>query len=138
MESKYNIANTLTEWLGYWKYPELKHNIISTSKSIYSHRKYAKPDNAFQFCICDNAYQFLTNGLKLDVDCIPYCEDENVYWNILASKIDIANFRFEKFFNEEDIKINGTYEETWKYVQQGLNSLLRGSNFWICINNHKS
>lgn len=45
---------------------------------------------------------------------------------------------FEKFFNEENIKINGTYEETWKYVQQGLNSLLRGSNFWICINNHKS
>lgn len=101
LESKYNIANTLTEWLGYWKYPELKHNIISTSKSIYSHRKYAKPDNAFQFCICDNAYQFLTNGLKLDVDCIPYCEDENVYWNILASKIDIANFRFEQFFNEQ-------------------------------------
>lgn len=45
---------------------------------------------------------------------------------------------FERFFNEENIKINGTYEETWKYVQQGLNSLLRGSNFWLCINKHKS
>ena len=45
---------------------------------------------------------------------------------------------FEKFFNEEKIKIDGTYEDTWKYVQQGSNSLLRGSNFWLCINNNKS
>lgn len=45
---------------------------------------------------------------------------------------------FEQFFNEETIKINGTYEETWKYVQRDCNSLLRGSNFWLCINDHKS
>lgn len=45
---------------------------------------------------------------------------------------------FENFFNEEKIKIDGTYEDTWKYVQQGSNSLLRGSNFWLCINNNKS
>lgn len=101
LEKRYNIANTLTEWLGYWKYPELKQNIISTSKSIYSHRGYAEPDNAFEFCKCENAYQFLTNGLKLDVGCIPYNEGEDGYWNTLASKVNIANFRFEKFFNEQ-------------------------------------
>ena len=117
LESKYNIANTLTEWLGFWKYPELKQNIISISKSVYSHREYAKPDNAFEFCKCDNAYQFLTNGLKLDVDCIPYNEDEKVYWDILASKVNIVNFKFEQFFNEQfgiynlaDYKV---FFETW-------------------------
>lgn len=117
LESKYNIASTLTEWLGYWRYPELKQNIISTSKSIFSHRGYAKPDNAFTFCICDNAYQFLTNGLQLDVDCIPYCEEDDVYWSILASKVNIVDFRFEQFFNEQfgiynlaDYKI---FFETW-------------------------
>lgn len=101
LESKYNIARTLTEWLGYWKYPELKQNIISTSKSIYSHRGYAKPDNAFQFCVCENAYQFLAKGLKLDVDCISYDENDDFYWNTLASKIHIENFRFDKFFNAQ-------------------------------------
>ena len=117
LESKYNIANTLTEWLGYWKYPELKQNIISISKSIYSHREYAEPDNAFEFCKCENAYQFLTNGLKLDVDCIPYNEEEEVYWNLLASKVNIVNFKFEQFFNEQfgiynlaDYKV---FFETW-------------------------
>ena len=101
LDTRYNIAKTLTEWLGYWKYPELKQNIICISKSIYSHRGYAEPDNAFEFCKCENAYQFLTNGLRLDVDCIPYNADEDVYWNILASKVNIVNFRFEKFFNEQ-------------------------------------
>ena len=117
LESKYNIANTLTEWLGFWKYPELKQNIISISKSVYSHREYAEPDNAFEFCKCENAYQFLTNGLRLDVDCIPYNEEEEVYWNILASKVNIVNFKFEQFFNEQfgiynlaDYKI---FFETW-------------------------
>lgn len=117
LESKYNIANTLTEWLGFWRYPELKQNIISVSKSIYSHRDYAKPDNAFQFCICANSYQFLTTGLKLDVDCIPYCEDEDLYWNILASKINIDNFKFEKFFNEQfgiyNLADYKTFFEAW-------------------------
>ncbi|MCD8306337.1 MAG: BREX-4 system phosphatase PglZ [Prevotella sp.] len=100
LEKRYNIAGTLTEWLGCWRYPELKQNIICTSKSIYSHSGYAKPDNAFEFCKCENAYQFLTTGLKLDVDCIPYNRAENAYWNTLASRVNIENFQFEKFFNE--------------------------------------
>lgn len=117
LDSKYNIAGTLTEWLGYWKYPELKQNIISTSRSIFAHKDYAEPDNAFVFCKCENAYQFLTNGLKLDVDCIPYNEDEKVYWDMLATKVNINNFRFEQFFNEQfgiynlaDYKV---FFETW-------------------------
>ena len=45
--------------------------------------------------------------------------------------------KFASFFNGSDIKIEGTYPETWKYAQIELNSLKRGSNFWICINSHK-
>lgn len=117
LESKYNIANTLTEWLGYWKYPELKQNIISVSPSIFSHKDYAKPDNAFTFCSCHNSCEFLTKGLQLDVDCIPFKEEEIHYWDILASKIDVNDFKFEKFFNEQfgiynlaDYKV---FFETW-------------------------
>lgn len=117
LDTKYNIANTLLEWLGYWQFPDLKQNLISVSTSIYSHKDYAKSDNAFTFCACSNAYEFLTKGLKLDVDCIPYIEEESHYWNILASRINIENFRFEKFFNEQfgiynlaDYKV---FFETW-------------------------
>ena len=55
--------------------------------------------------------------MKLDIDCIPYNEEEEVYWNLLASKINITNFRFEQFFNEQfgiynlaDYKV---FYETW-------------------------
>lgn len=54
-----------------------------------------------------------------------------------ADQYDDAEL-FEKFFNGEEIKISGTYKKTWEYVQIGLNSLKRGSNFWLCIDNHKS
>lgn len=45
--------------------------------------------------------------------------------------------KFASFFNGSDIKIEGTYPETWKYAQIELNSLKRGSNFWICIDTYK-
>ena len=129
LDVKYNIAHNLTEWLGYWKYPALKQNIISISPSIFSHEEYAKPDNAFTFCPCHNSYEFLTKGLQLDVDCIPFDEEEITYWDMLASKIDINDFKFEKYFNEQfgiynlaDYKI---FFETWfKHKQPFMRWLL--------------
>ena len=53
----------------------------------------------------------------MDVDCIPFKEEEIHYWDILASKIDVNDFKFEKFFNEQfgiynlaDYKV---FFETW-------------------------
>lgn len=43
----------------------------------------------------------MAKGLKLDVDCISYDENDDFYWNTLASKIHIENFRFDKFFNAQ-------------------------------------
>lgn len=129
LEGKYNIAHTLTEWLGYWKYPELKQNIISVSPSIFSHKEYAKPDNAFTFCSCHNSYEFLTKGLQLDVDCIPFKEEEIHYWDMLASKIDINDFKFETFFNEQfgiyNLADYRVFFETWfKHKQPFMRWLL--------------
>lgn len=45
---------------------------------------------------------------------------------------------FEDFFNDQNIKVTGSYEETWRFAQQELNSLKRGSNFWLCIDKYKS
>lgn len=45
--------------------------------------------------------------------------------------------KFASFFNGSNIKIEGTYPETWSYAQIELNSLKRGSNFWICIDGYK-
>lgn len=101
LDSRYDIADNFTQWLSFWKYPELKQHIISTSKSIFSHEKYAKPDNAFAFCPCRNVYEFLTKGLRLDFGSIQYKEEESIYWEQLAKRIDVHNFKFESFFNEQ-------------------------------------
>ncbi len=45
--------------------------------------------------------------------------------------------KFEAFFSSADIKIDGSYDETWRYIQEGYRSLIKGSNFWICLNNYK-
>lgn len=117
LESKYDVAESVSQWLGFWKYPELKSHIISTSHSLFSHEKYAKPDNAFRFYPCYNSHQFLTEGLQLDVSCIEYKEDEIAYWDQLAHKIDIRNFKFESFFNEQfgifNLADNKVFFETW-------------------------
>ena len=101
LESKFTIADSVKNWLGCWKYPEMKENIICTSHSIFAHADYAQPDNAFSYVVCHNAYEFLTKGLHLDVDCIDYREEDSIYWGMLAGQVDIDHFKFEQFFNEK-------------------------------------
>lgn len=117
LENKFNIASNISQFLGYWKYPELKENIISTSHSIFSHADYAQPDNAFSYCICHNAYEFLTKGLNLDLGGINYREEESIYWQELARKIDVDNFNFENFFNQQfgiyDLADYSTFFTVW-------------------------
>lgn len=43
---------------------------------------------------------------------------------------------FKTFFEDKLIKIDGTYETTWNYIQQNYNSLARGSNFWLYISKY--
>lgn len=101
LEEKFNIADNVTTWLKSWQYPALKENIICTSHAVFAHADYAQPDNAFTYCVCHNTYEFLVNGLRLDLQGIPYREEESSYWDKLAQLIDIQNFKFTKFFNQQ-------------------------------------
>lgn len=101
VDEVYTIAPSVLDWLGNWTYPNLKQNIISTSHAIFSHADYAQPDNAFSYKVCRNAYQFLTEGLHLDVDCIPYREEELTFWEQLARRIELKDFKFDKFFRQQ-------------------------------------
>lgn len=52
-----------------------------------------------------------------------------------ADKYD-EPLEFKEFFNKEDVKIDGSYLGTWNDIQNDLNSLKKGSNFWICIDQY--
>lgn len=100
LDNKYTVINNIQEWLNIWRNTNAKQQIISTSPTIFSYAKNAQPDNAFDFCICDNVYEFLTKGLDIDLNSISYNHNDNEYWLILASKINILDFEFNNFFNK--------------------------------------
>lgn len=103
IESRYTIINNVREWLNFWKQQDYheKLNIICTSKAIFANACYAQPDNAFQYCICENVHQFINNGLKLKIANIAYKPSDEPYWNELAAEIDLKeNFDFNKFFSK--------------------------------------
>ena len=120
LENKFTVVNNIFEWLSIWKDTERQtnQNIICTSKSVYANVRYARPDNAFSFVICNNAYEFLTKGLRLKFGGIEFKEEEEKYWVELASHIDISNdFDFtayvSKYFNVSVLSDYKTFIRLW-------------------------
>lgn len=120
LENKFTVVNNIFEWLSIWKDTERQtnQNIICTSKSVYANVRYARPDNAFSFVICNNAYEFLTKGLRLKFGGIEFKEEEEKFWVELASHIDISNdFDFtayvSKYFNVSVLSDYKTFIRLW-------------------------
>ena len=101
LESQYTIINNVSEWLHFWKDQDAhaKSHIICTSESIFANARYAKPDNAFRYCIINSVYDFITTGLGIDNIDIPYKESDEPYWQELATELDLQkSFDFATFF----------------------------------------
>lgn len=122
LDEKYSIVNDVTHWLEAWNNQELTKTIISKSSAIYANADFAQPDNAFSFCQCSNAYEFLTEGLGLDLNFIEYKKENEDFWERLAQEVSVENFNFEQFFNSKfDIHELANYEvfiKTWFDFQE--------------------
>lgn len=138
ISEKYAVINTIKEWLKMWKDNEVSPNIISTSKSIFANAEYAQPDNAFTFCVCSNAHDFLTKGLNLELIDIDDEDNKEDYWQQLAKEIDLTDFSFKNFFNKKfeifDLADYNTFLKTWfEYNDDYMKWLLTGyyvKRFW--------
>lgn len=120
LENKYTVVNNIFEWLSIWKDADRQsnQNIICTSRSVFANARYARPDNAFAFVICNNAYELLNKGLKLKFGGIEYKDEEETYWEELASQIDISHdFDFtvyvSKYFNVSVLSNYKTFIRLW-------------------------
>lgn len=101
LDNAYTLCPDLKHWISLWKNGTgIKQRIICTSKTIFDNAHCAQPDNAFKYTVCTNAYEFLKDGLKLNIASLDVDEDDLQYWEILAHDIDIDNFSFENFVNE--------------------------------------
>lgn len=95
---QYDYCGTVQDWVSLWKQGNVRTNIICYSKSIFDNVGNAQPDNAFDYTICQNAFEFLREGLKLIPKDIQCKVEELPHWETLASEIkDVRSFRFEDF-----------------------------------------
>jgi len=99
LEAHYSLVNNIRQWLELWRNEDAKPKIISTSPSLFANAEFAQPDNAFAFSVCNNVYQFLTDGLGLNLSDVDYEPREEKHWLRLAKEINIIGFTFEGFFN---------------------------------------
>ncbi len=120
MESQANVVHTVGEWLDIWKNTEVhqRKTIVCTSRSIFANAKYAQPDNAFSYVCPKNAYEFLKNGLQLELGDIPYQEKDEENWQLLAEQIDLSGkFEFNSFvchyFEVSEISSYKTFLKVW-------------------------
>lgn len=98
----FTICSNMREWTVLWKVGNnIKNRIICTSKTIYNNANNAHPDNAFDYVICSNVFEFLTKGLELDFGGLQFNDIDIKYWEQLASNIDISVFSFESFVHEK-------------------------------------
>ena len=102
LSDKYTYVKNLYEWLKLWeKGSKIQPTIISSSPNIFANAHFAKPDNAFTYTECKNAYEFLVKGLHLDFGVTEDpCEEEMCYWEQLAAEIDVNTFNFDEFVKE--------------------------------------
>jgi len=98
VDEKYDFCGSVRDWVSLWKQETVRSTIICYSKSIFDNVGNAKPDNAFDYTICHNAFEFLKVGLKLIPEDIQCKDDELPHWEKLVAEIkDIKNFRFDDF-----------------------------------------
>lgn len=117
---EYACVDDVASWIDFWKHEgeREKPNILCESGALYSYGDYAKPDNAFNICLCHNVYEFLTKGLQLNLVGIPYKEEDEDFWKEFACEVDLnTKFDFEKFvfkhFAVVDISSPAVFLKLW-------------------------
>lgn len=119
LEERFEIVGDVRGWLSLWarREPVPDRDIVCTSRSIFANAGNADPDNAFSFRVCHGAYEFLVNGLGLDLGSARQCAGEDEYWEWLAGRIDVRDFSLAQFvnahFNVRDCRDTDTFFGLW-------------------------
>lgn len=119
LDGQYTLCEDLRHWIALWKNvgTKIKPQIICTSKCIFANSNNAKPDNAFNYTVCNNVFEFLTEGLSIDFGKLSVREEDMPNWEKLASCIDVTDFDFDAFvnhrFNTLNLNEKNAFVQTW-------------------------
>ncbi len=137
LESKFSVCGNLRQWISLWKKvgAKVKPHIICSSKCIYANAGNAQPDNAFDYTICSNAFEFLSKGLGFDFGELTAEEEDLPFWEQLASSVDVNDFDFDVFvnkrFNTSDLNDGVSFVQTWfEYKDSFSRWLLKNYFLW--------
>ena len=130
LEEQYTLCEDLRHWIALWKNvgAKIKQQIICSSKCIFTNSNNAQPDNAFKYTVCDNVFDFLTEGLGIDFGKLTAKEEDMPYWEELASCIDVTDFDFDAFVNQRFNTLNlndeNAFVQTWFDCKDGFSRWL--------------
>lgn len=117
LEERYTLCEDLRHWIALWKNvgAKIKPQIICTSKCIFANSDNAQPDNAFKYTVCNNAFEFLTEGLGINLGKLSLREEDMPYWEELASCIDVTDFDVfvNQRFNTLNLNDENAFVQTW-------------------------
>lgn len=137
LEKHYTLCEDLRHWIALWKNvgARIKSQIICTSKCIFANSNNAQPDNAFKYTVCNNAFEFLTKGLRIDFGKLNAREEDMLYWEELASNIDVTDFDFDTFvnqrFNTSSLNGENSFVQIWfEYKDEFSRWLLKTYFVW--------
>ena len=137
LETKFSICKNLRQWISLWKKvgTNVKPQIICSSKCIFANAANAQPDNAFDYTICHNAFEFLSKGVGIDFGELVAEEEDMHFWEQLASHVDIDDFDFDTFvkkrFNTSKLHDAVTFVQTWFENNDGFSRwLLKNYFLW--------
>lgn len=100
---EYKGLDTMYDWLIFWKTKAPTDKIICSSFPINVNYKYSQPDNIFDIKEIKNAYEFITQFLKISIHIEYKASDESFWVTMLASldKNQTDTFKFKKFVNKQ-------------------------------------
>ena len=143
LEKQYTLCENLRKWIAIWKHKDanIKPRIVCASKCLFANATNAQPDNAFEYMVCGNAFDFLTKGLGLHFGKLQAREEDLPYWEKLASRIDVNDFDFEDFvsqkFNALNLKDEDTFVQSWFEYQDAFSRWLL-KQYFIWKTNERS
>jgi len=118
LEEDFTLCQNMKEWIELWrKGSKIKKHIICSSEVIFDNAGNAQPDNAFDYIVCHNSYDFLKNGLHIDFGNLNYKKEETDKWNQLASQVNFKHFDFDEFvyehFNTLTLNTDSDFVNAW-------------------------
>jgi len=142
MDGAYIDENSIIEDPSYDEFVYSEENITAKSKLKVLERNSRKSDNLNVISKLSKVYSTLDY-------CVYYfsCDQEHVLHNRMNVEIsekerlaEIFNDRYEEDFDgfkeficSEDLKVNGSYRETWEFIKCENNSLKRFSNLHLLL-----